>query len=734
MTMITPSYLGETIEYSSLHACRSTLEDPTASGRKPPASPVRHTAEPPRKNGPPPEAAVSKKAESRTNGHVESKPRDPEPGNALDIERRLLAIVRDRTGYPSEMLKLDLDLEADLGIDSIKRVEILGTLRDALPSWPNGSESELMDQLARARTLGAIVDRVSKHLGPLPTPIVPTNGHTTNRLEPASNGTALRSPVRRMLLEPVDAPFPSANGAASLPTGGMVLITDDRRGVAATTAARLKSLGYQTVRVVHLTALDAIFEPGVRGVDLTSPDSVSRLIEQVRRDGRLVGIVHALPLRFSAESGLDAGLWNERLRVEVRGLFLLARACAEDLARVAAQGGASLVAATGMGGGFASLPETPTHFFPGHGAIAGLVKTLAREWEGVRGRVVDFDPTEPPEILGSRLADELMADDARAEVGYFRGRRIALRVVESRLPEFGAETLEVRPGEPILITGGARGITAAVAANLARRWRPTLLLIGTSPLPEPEDASEIAGIHPPVEVKARLLERFARSGRNVSPVELERAYQGVCREREIRANVQTLRATGATVEYARADVRDPLALRSALDNWRERYGPPVGLIHGAGVIQDKLLRDKTPESFDRVIGTKLYGALTLARLIDPDPLRFAAFFSSVAGRFGNRGQADYAAANDALNKLAVWLDRRWSGRVVSMIWGPWSGVGMVSDLEAHLGRQGFGMILPEVGSPRLGDELAFGTKGDVEVIVAGDLGKLVDPTEALHQS
>ena len=32
MTMITPSYLGETIEYSSLHACRSTLEDPTAAG------------------------------------------------------------------------------------------------------------------------------------------------------------------------------------------------------------------------------------------------------------------------------------------------------------------------------------------------------------------------------------------------------------------------------------------------------------------------------------------------------------------------------------------------------------------------------------------------------------------------------------------------------------------------------------------------------------------------------
>src|SRR5262249_61816725 len=133
---------------------------------------------------------------------------------------------------------------------------------------------------------------------------------------------------------------------------------------------------------------------------------------------------------------------------------------------------------------------------------------------------------------------------------------------------------------------------------------------------------------------------------------------------------------------------------------RERFGPPVGVIHGAGVIQDKLLCDKTPESFDRVLGTKLDGALTLARLLEPKALRFAAFFSSVAGRFGNRGQGDYVAANEALNKLAVWLDRRWPCRVVSLIWGPWSGVGMVSDLEGHLGRRGLGMIPPDVGPSR----------------------------------
>ena len=61
-----------------------------------------------------------------------------------------------------------------------------------------------------------------------------------------------------------------------------------------------------------------------------------------------------------------------------------------------------------------------------------------------------------------------------------------------------------------------------------------------------------------------------------------------------------------------------------------------------------------------------------------------------------------------------------------MIWGPWSGVGMVSDLQGHLGRQGLGMIDPADGRTRLGDELTAGKKGDVEVIVAGELGTLFE--------
>ena len=196
------------------------------------------------------------------------------------------------------------------------------------------------------------------------------------------------------------------------------------------------------------------------------------------------------------------------------------------------------------------------------------------------------------------------------------------------------------------------------------------------------------------------------------------------RDREICTNLNLLRALGSEVEYAQADVRDAEAVGRVHADWHARFGPVVGLIHGAGVIQDKLFRDKSLDSIDRVIGIKLDGALNLTRLLDSAPPRFTVFFSSVAGRYGNRGQADYAAANESLNKLAVWLNRRWKGRVVSMIWGPWSEVGMVSDLRDHLGRRGMSMIDPAEGSRRMVEELRFGRKGDVEVIVAGELGNL----------
>jgi len=175
---------------------------------------------------------------------------------------------------------------------------------------------------------------------------------------------------------------------------------------------------------------------------------------------------------------------------------------------------------------------------------------------------------------------------------------------------------------------------------------------------------------------------------------------------------------GARVHYFSVDVRDEMAFGNLIDRIYNTYGRSNGVIHGAGIIEDKLVRDKLPEAFDRVFDTKVDGAFILSRKLRPDSLKFLVFFTSVVGRFGNRGQADYAAANEVVNKLALYLDSRWPGRVVSVNWGPWAKLGMVSpEVQKQFASRGIGLLSPPAGCRSLDQELRYGRKGEIEVLL-----------------
>jgi len=662
------------------------------------------------------EAATPAPVVVATNG----KATGPARPNREAIATELLRIVRDRTGYPLEVLKLELDIEADLGIDSIKRVEILGKLRDTLPGLGDGSPSNAMEQLSRAKTLGDIVDRAERIVGQ------PLSQKASAQDAPAARApahVAEASPpqgLRRLLLQAVDAPLQGEQ--ASLTPGGVVLVTDDGRGVATAVAQGLEARGF----VAQLVG-----GPDSR-LDWSSADAVEKEVRRARRLGPITGLIHALPLRSARDPGFERDAWADRMASEVRGLFLLAKGLTHDLEVAAEREGACLIAASGMGGTFASVGGAPAGVFAGQGAVSGIVKTLAREWPNVRVRAVDLEPRQEPRQAAHHLVAEALSEDGWAEVGYQNGRRVRLNASAAPLADQSGNFV-LSEGEPVVITGGARGITALTAIEMARRWRPTLLLIGTTPPPTTDEWEWLNGTTAVSEVKSKLYERLIRTGVTVAPAELERAYQSLRRSREVSENLDRMRALGARVEYARADVRDPNDLARVLEAWRRRFGDPVGLIHGAGFIKDKLICAKSVDVFDRVLGTKLEGALNLARSVKADALRFAVFFSSIAGRFGNAGQSDYAAANEAMNKLAVQLDRQWSCRVVAPIWGPWAGIGMVSELEGHLGAQGLGTIAPEDGVAALMDELSRGRKGEVEVVLARELGTLDAPIRRVRR-
>jgi acyl transferase domain-containing protein/NAD(P)-dependent dehydrogenase (short-subunit alcohol dehydrogenase family) len=647
----------------------------------------------------------------------------------LWLTNRLHDLVCKRTGYPKEKLGLDVDLEADLGIDSIKRVEILSEIAQDLSVGNGGLPASVeMEKLTGIHTLRGIIDYLDDALGGASstatvTKVSSTNGKAhTNGHAPSPAGPTL--PIQRGLVELVECPL--AASPSTLLAGGAVLVTEDGRGIAWEMASRLADLGHRTALLRVPSGTDA--PTGAVYADLTDPQAVGDILRQIREQvGPIAGLVHLLPLAPPAAGET----WDCRARREVKSLYLLARALGDELRQAGRAGNAFLLSVTALGGsfGFGDGPETP-EYSPGHGGVLGFTKCLAQEWPEVLVRGVDLEiEGHQPAALAERLLGELCDREGPLEVGYQGGcRRTWQPRAAPLLAEAGAPLL-LEPGAPVLVTGGARGITAAVAFELASRYRPTLLIVGRSPLPDQDESAETAAHTTPAALKAILIARLEREGRSAAPDAVESVYRRLMQEREIRSNLARLRATGAAVHYFSTDVRDPTAFGGLLDAVQQRFGPLAGVIHGAGVIEDRLVRDKTPESFDRVFDTKVVSARILSERLRPEALHFCVFFASVASRYGNKGQADYAAANEVLSKLALGLDRHWPGRVVSIAWGPWSGIGMVADLEKHLVQRGLRLISADEGPGLLIAELLHGHKGESEVILAGGAEALTHPVQ-----
>jgi NAD(P)-dependent dehydrogenase (short-subunit alcohol dehydrogenase family) len=454
--------------------------------------------------------------------------------------------------------------------------------------------------------------------------------------------------------------------------------------------------------------------------DLTDPKAAVELLKDIHRDfGPVGGVIHLLPLKarksFKQMSFKD---WRNRQRMETKSLFYLAKAVSQDLQQRAENGTGFFFAATGMGGSFGIGTEALKSFFPIHGGIAGLVKTLALEWENVKCKVVDFDSAASASTAADRLLAEMAAKNGDVEVGYRDSVRVIPQLAPAQFDEDSDAGVSFDSSWVLLITGGARGITAEVTLELAERYQPTMLLVGRTLLPETDASPNTIGITSEQELKAALIEEMRASGREFTLTQIETRYRQLCREREIRDNIAAIQAAGATVKYFAVDVCDEQAFGSLIEEIYRSYGRLDGVIHAAGIIEDKLAVDKLPESFDRVFDTKVDSAFVLAKKVRADALRFLVFFSSVAGRFGNRGQCDYVAANEVLNKIAVYLDRQWPGRIVAINWGPWAKAGMVTDeVEKQFAQRGVGLIAPGAGRLIFEKELKLVPKGAVEVTI-----------------
>lgn len=367
-----------------------------------------------------------------------------------------------------------------------------------------------------------------------------------------------------------------------------------------------------------------------------------------------------------------------------------------------------------------------------YGLHLGFYKAVRKEWPSSTVSMLDLPPafwqTDAVEAL-TRIEAELTAAGEGVEVCFLDGNR--MRVITE------ASALEVDAADPVfahddvaVVTGGGAGITAHIAMATVERGLKKLALIGRTQMDETKRPVALDTPEAVEREKETIRLRLAATTARVTPVMIERELSILRRRNDIMETIDTLKQLGAQVRYYAADVADPWALEAVLKSVRKDFGPITILVHGAGAEISHRLEKKTAEEFRSVYRPKAVGACQLLRLCTSDPIRCVVLISSISGRFGNAAQTDYAGANAFLD-LTARVENRPGVRALCLLFSGWSQSGMAwrnTFVRENAEKGGLNFIDPKSGAAAAALEAAR-ADGPCEVILHRGLADIIGSAE-----
>ena len=570
-------------------------------------------------------------------------------------------------------------LDADLGIDSIKRVEILSALQERLPDAPQIKP----EHLGTLHNLQQIVAFLAEE-GGVATPSVAVPFDHAESLTTAA--------IERSVLRVVPLSGSSPRRTIEVSVDSEIWLASDDTELADAVAKQLSHLPCH-LRPLSLAALRA------------QPCTAN-----------LAGLIVIAPTTPIDDAFLKNALFG-------------VKSVAATLRQSGKQGGAVFVTVSRLDGAF-GLRNIDADREPLDGGLAGLVKTASHEWPDVHCKALDLSSDfDNLDDAAKAIADEIMLAGP-LEVGLAKGGACTLEpLVQPLSANLTATPLHL--GDVVVVSGGARGVTAEVAVALAEAFQPTLVLLGRTPASEPEP-DWLMRLTNETDIKRELGQR--RNGK-ASLKLIGDECQRIIAHREIRQTLARIQAAGARAVYRSVDIRNGSEVAAVLEAVRTEYGPVRGLIHGAGVLADARIEDKTDEQFDRVYDTKVNGLRHLLHAVSPEDLRVLVLFSSSTARFGRTGQVDYAMANEVLNKMAQQQARRLPAcRVVSVNWGPWDGGMVTPALKKIFAQEGIGLIDLKAGADYLVQEIKSTKERSVEVVILVPVGQALLPAQTQGQA
>ena len=635
------------------------------------------------------------------------------PTTADPIADKVLAIVAAQTGYPTDMLDLDLDLEADLGVDTVKQAETFLAIRQAF-DIPSQDNLQLRDYPTLEHVIGFVremrpdlsSEQVTVDSGQLAV--------ESEKLEVGSEPLATENWLLTTENWPRRVPVPALRPALDvcLPTGvtldetSRVVVAPDEGGVGRALVNRLEKMG------VTVLELDAN----------ATADSLTDQLKSWLADGPIQGIYWLPALDVEPDlTDLTLADWRVLNQVRVKNLALVMRTLYEQISGP----DNFLVAVTRLGGLHGYGAEGATA--PLGGAVTGFAKAFKRERSEALVKAVDFAPGRRTAVLAAALIAETLHDPGVVEVGYRDEQRFTVTLAEQPAAD-GQPGLTLNSDTVFLVTGAAGGITSAIVADLAQASGGIFYLLDLVEAPPAADPHVALFRRDKEALKQQFIQEAKAVGEKVTPVAIDKKLMAVERAEAALRAVEAVEAAGGTAVYRSVNLLDGPALVAVVDEIRERYGRIDVLLHAGGLEISRPLDKKDTAEFDLVFDVKADGLFSLLHAAGEMPIAAVVSFSSVAGRFGNTGQTDYSAANDLLCKLTSSL-RRWrpQTRGIVLDWTAWGGIGMATrgSIPKIMEMAGIEMLPPEVGVPIVRRELTAGGFSG-EIVVAGKLGMMAE--------
>ena len=636
--------------------------------------------------------------ESRQNAAPEPSTSSPHTSKvtASALRNVLLDAICEVTGYPAEVISPDLDLEADLGIDSVKQMQALGTVAEQI-----GVQPESLD-LSQAHTLRQIVDCIKQAAA--------SSGlqkEEQTNTEEFHSGESV-SNVKRFIPQIIDKPLSIDLGVTDWSNSSCLFIQSGNQVLDSSIQQTLQPI----FRTMHTITADKLISDGAY---------------PTAEFGTIQMILDCHSLNSSSPAfGEQTDAWLDTAQEKYAQTFKLSQSLYPLIEQI--EGNIAWLSVTGAGG--VSGVGTTGSGDPVDTLASGFYKSLGKELNNLKVKTLDVDSyTDTPKAILDEVRHYYQDQDC--EMGYLHGCRHVVRVIPLVTRQKYSIRKQLPAGTVAFFSGGSRGIALECAKALAdEQPQINVVITGRSDINDPQAKD---WLHLTEEdwnkAKADFFRESKRNNPSLGAIELSEEYNRISHIRTLANNLKTAISTRSNLHYIPCDIADAQSTDNAVRKARKQWGNLSLVVHAAGLESFGRLPGKTLSRTQKSIAVKLGGFINLYQATKDEPSLTAFIsFGSVSGRFGMDGQVDYTAAAATLSALSHTIPMNTPANqkipFVTMEWSAWSQVGMAAHpqvIAVQKQERGMEYIPVKVGTEFFLDELALGT-ADPEVLIMGALG------------